>query len=96
MFDLLMHWLTCSRNTYGEQDEDEMVREGYNPDKAAAQDEDQAHNLDTPFAVGEDEGDEGVDELGQHQPWDRRRFAETETRSHDYGNFHEERNAWED
>lgn len=72
-----------------------MIREGYNPDRTAGQDEDQAHNLDTPFAVGEDE-DEGVDELGHEQPWEHRRYGQTDTRSHDYGSLEAERNAWKE
>lgn len=87
-------------NTYGDEAE-EVVRAGFNPDRTQPQDDDQTHNLDAPFAVGDDDEDGGqqsddsTDELGRHQPWDRRRFAESDTRSHDYGSFHEERNAWD-
>ncbi|KAF2154160.1 DUF300-domain-containing protein [Myriangium duriaei CBS 260.36] len=99
-------WNTVDRKhfvqTYTADEEgtiDETVRAGFNPDAPEPQNNHEAHNLDSPFEVGEDE-DEGqrsgdsTDEAGEHQPWDHRRFAESETRSHDYGSFHEERSAW--
>lgn len=91
--------LTIYRHTYADGDE-EVVTEGSNPDRTDQQDEHPSHDLESPFRVGDDENEEGqsdasTDELGQNQPWDRRRFAESETRSHDYGSFHEERSAWD-
>ncbi|TKX20424.1 hypothetical protein C1H76_7234 [Elsinoe australis] len=83
--------------TYEEQDE-ELVRQGFNPDRPNGHDDRKVHNMDTAFAVGEDEDDDSqgsTDELGHHQPWDHKRYSESDTRSHDYGSFHEERNVWE-
>ncbi|PNS16826.1 Transmembrane protein 184 [Sphaceloma murrayae] len=81
-------------NAYEEGD-GETVREGFNPDRPIARDERRPHNMDSAFAVGEEEEESGEDELGHHQPWDHRRFAESDTRRHDYGSFHEERDVWE-
>ncbi|KAG8626456.1 hypothetical protein KVT40_005401 [Elsinoe batatas] len=84
--------------TYTDEDQ-ENVREGFNPDRPTAQSHHRGHDLDSPFAVGDDEdgrSDNSQDEMGHHQPWDHRRFAESDTRSHDYGSFHEERSAWKD
>jgi hypothetical protein len=49
------------------------VREGYNPDRVDHVDEDESHNLNQPFTVGDyDEDQESQDELGQDQPWEAR------------------------
>jgi hypothetical protein len=54
------------------------------------------HNLDGPFAVGDD--DEGLgprDELGQGQPWDHRDYGSNVTSPQpEYGNANDERDAW--
>ncbi|KAF4552027.1 Organic solute transporter Ostalpha-like protein 2 [Elsinoe fawcettii] len=84
--------------TYTEEDQED-VREGFNPDRTNTQDNHKPHNMESAFAVGEDEengSDDSRDEMGHHQPWDRRRYAESDTRSHDYGSFHEERDVWKD
>lgn len=92
--------LTCiQRRTYHQGQEEEDIRRGFNPDRATTHDNHTQHNLDSPFAIGDedeeqhrDEGSE--DELGHRQPWDHQRYSESETREHDYGSFHEEANVW--
>lgn len=78
----------------------EDVRQGYNPDRPDAPDEEQMHNTDGPFKIGEDddEEEEPRDELGQKQPWEHRDYDESTSQqpTPEYGSFNEERNAWGD
>jgi len=59
------------------------------------------HNLDEPFAVG-DESEESEtddrDELGQERPWERKDYGESSSkqRTPEYGSLNEERNVWGD
>ncbi|KAH0090748.1 DUF300-domain-containing protein, partial [Aureobasidium melanogenum] len=74
----------------------EEVREGYNPDRLDQVDQDDSHNLNQPFAVGDDEEDEEPqDELDRDQPWDARDHGSSVTSPQpEYGSFNDERNAW--
>jgi len=59
------------------------VREGYNPDRVDHVDEDESHNLNQPFTVGDDEEDEEPqDELGYDQPWDARDHEDGHENNH--------------
>lgn len=84
------------------------MREGFDPDNPESHNPEQAHNLDSPFAVGDGE-DEASSERAlpvseEAQRWEHREYnggsgeegeeGEEERRSLHYGSFHEERNAW--
>ena len=96
--------------TFPGEEEQEEVRQGFNPDKPEKRITDESHALDEPFAVGDGGAkdtptatagvgeEEGVDELGARQPWERRRYEDDET-EHDgeegkSGPFEDEREAW--
>lgn len=72
--------------TYPGEEEQEEVRQGFNPDKPESTIIDENHTLDSPFAVGDDNDDEleGVadedrkDEAGRKQPWEGRTYSEGE------------------
>jgi hypothetical protein len=84
------------------------VREGYNPDRVDHVDEDEAHNLNQPFTVGDyEEDEEPQDELGHDQPWEARDHEGDHDSNHgsnrgsnvtspqpEYGSFNDERSAW--
>lgn len=76
------------------------MREGFNPDDTKSGDGDLMHNLDTPFAVGdESEGSDAEpsrDELGQEQPWEHKDYSNTSLAqpSPEYGSLNEERHVW--
>jgi len=77
----------------------EDVRQGFNPDEPEAADENDMHDTDTPFRVGEDEEEEGTDELGQKTPWETKQYGDVEEdedgeADRDYGSFADERDAW--
>ncbi|OCK98845.1 DUF300-domain-containing protein [Cenococcum geophilum 1.58] len=85
-------------------DGQEEVREGFDPDNPEPHNPEQAHDLDSPFAVGDGE-DEASSERAppvseEAQRWEHREYdrgsgeEEEERRSLHYGSFHEERNAW--
>lgn len=83
-------------NTFPDEDEQEEVRHGFNPDEPESKVTDSMHNVDTPFVVGKEEG-EGVDELGHQQPWETRNLgkeAEGKGKSPQYGSFNDERDVW--
>jgi hypothetical protein len=66
---------TSSKTYPDEEGAREEVREGYNPDHVDHVDEDESHNLNQPFTVGDyDEDEEPQDELGQDQPWEARDY----------------------
>ncbi|KAF2456117.1 hypothetical protein BDY21DRAFT_56371 [Lineolata rhizophorae] len=51
--------LTLPRSrTYPDSEQEEEVRQGFDPDKARLVNPPQEHNLNAPFAVGDDEEDE--------------------------------------
>ncbi|KAF2837224.1 DUF300-domain-containing protein [Patellaria atrata CBS 101060] len=86
-------------HTFPEDDQAEDVREGFDPDKPEPSSKDK-HNLDAPFAVGNDEDGVTPDKSDDETHWERRDYdgkdgenGNTE-RSPQYGSFHEERNAW--
>lgn len=87
-----------------EDEEQEEVRQGFNPDMPKGGDPSAAHNMDSPFAVGdetEDSDQEGRDEVGQDQPWAHKDYGESSSSSSkkqnaEYGSFNEERSAWND
>lgn len=92
----------CSR-TFPDGDQEEEVREGFDPDNPEPHNPEQEHNLDAPFTVGEGEEDEDKApneseeaERWQHRDYDRDEEQEAgEQRiSPQYASFHEERNAW--
>nr|POE75129.1 transmembrane protein 184 like [Quercus suber]POE94792.1 transmembrane protein 184 like [Quercus suber] len=85
--------------------EGEEVRQGFNPDRPEKKLTDESHALDSPFAVGDgdDENDEndvqvndqeGVDETGHHQPWERREYGNKTINDADVSPFEDERHAW--
>lgn len=91
--------------TFPEGDEEETVREGFEPDKHAAKQphgSEQEHALGEPFAIGDDEeapgGDNMRGESDEAQHWQRRNYDHdgdvTKKRSPQYGSFDEERNVW--
>lgn len=81
--------------TFPDEDAQEETRTGFNPDKPDTTVTDEAHNLDQAFAVGDDEEDESVDELGREQPWENRNVEKADKgKSPDYGSLNDERDAW--
>ena len=70
--------------TYPDEEEQEEVRQGFNPDRPEKKITDENHTLDDPFAVGEGEDEvgegvadaAGVDESGRRQPWEERRYGD--------------------
>ena len=86
----------CSKTYPDDQGAAEEVREGYNPDRVDHVDEDEGHNLDEPFTVGDDDEDqEPQDELDHDQPWEAREHGSNVTSPQpEYGSFNDERNAW--
>jgi hypothetical protein len=90
------------RHTYPQDGQEEEVRQGFDPDQPEAHNPEQAHNLDAPFAVGdnEDEGNEDrkppvSDEAMQWESRDYSQGKDDEERtSPQYGSFREERNVW--
>jgi hypothetical protein len=89
-------------HTYPQEGQEEAVREGFDPDAPEVHNPEQAHNLDSPFAIGEN----GEDDNEERQPpisdeateWQTRDYSHEndgeERTSPQYGSFHEERNAW--
>lgn len=68
----------------------ETVRQGYNPDAAERGLQEVSHDLAPPTdAMHAIQDDEGVDESGAQQPWEHRRYGESND-----GVWDEERNAW--
>lgn len=87
----------CSKTYPEDEGAAEEVREGYNPDRVDHVDEDESHNLNQPFTVGDDDGEdqEPQDELDHDQPWDSRDHGSNVTSPQpEYGSFNDERNAW--
>lgn len=81
--------------------EEEEVREGFEPDAPPMKVKPgQKHNLDAPFAVGDDEDSgEGAGESEEQSRWEHRDYEREEERgganmSSRYGSFREERNVW--
>jgi len=93
-------------HAYPEEGQAEEVREGFDPDHPQPHNPEEAHNLDSPFAVGD--GDEDADSSKDKAPlvsdeaeqWEHRDYGEEggeegqKDHSPQYGSFHEERNAW--
>ena len=94
--------LTIDRKTYPDENDEqqEEVRHGFDPDEPTGGDDQNMHNLDTPFAVGEDDEeaieDESSDELGQDKPWESRNYSDKgkSNAKPSYGSFNDERNVW--
>ena len=95
-----------NRRAFPDDGQEEEVREGFDPDNPEPHNPEQAHNLDSPFAVGDGE-DEASSERAppvseEAQRWEHREYdggsgeeeEEEERRRLHYGSFHEERNAW--
>lgn len=81
------HFVILGANENGDDDEaEEEVRVGFNPDHPEEGLQDDGHTLTDPFAVGEESDDDdklkpiqdrkGTDELGQEQPWQTRKLGE--------------------
>ncbi|KAF2257828.1 DUF300-domain-containing protein [Lojkania enalia] len=92
-------------HTYPGDGEEEEVREGFDPDAPQQHNPEHAHDLDSPFAVGDDRDEQVkkdreplVSEEAQH--WERRDYSEDDGVPHrmspQYGSFREERNVWGD
>ncbi|KAF2136311.1 uncharacterized protein K452DRAFT_259276 [Aplosporella prunicola CBS 121167] len=89
--------------TFPEGDEEEVVREGFDPDKPASQMPESAHNLDAPLTVDENEEDGGA--VGDERPIESEEASQWQTRDYgansgkwdrrmQYGSFREERDIW--
>ncbi|KAF2796973.1 DUF300-domain-containing protein [Melanomma pulvis-pyrius CBS 109.77] len=91
-------------HAYPQDGQEESVREGFDPDAPQQHNPEQAHNLDSPFAVGdnEDEGNEDREPpvSEEAQKWENRDYNSDQDgdcrTSPQYGSFREERNAWGD
>jgi hypothetical protein len=77
------------------------VREGFDPDNPEPHNPEQAHNLDSPFSIGDNGEDDNEEQpLVSHEAteWQTRDYSQEdegrEEISPQYGSFHEERNAW--
>lgn len=96
--------LTCHLSkTYPDGNQQEEVRQGFNPDKPQAAETEQMHNTDQPFTVGEESESEAEsrDELGEEQPWQKKDYGAASSsskkpRAPQYGSFREERHVWGD
>ncbi|KAF2472874.1 DUF300-domain-containing protein [Lindgomyces ingoldianus] len=88
-------------HTYPQQGHQEEVREGFDPDHPQPHNPERAHNLDSPFAVGdevdeEDKLDRKLIISEEAEQWEHRdNHDEPDQRpSPQYGSFREERNVW--
>lgn len=97
-------------HAYPQEGQEEAVREGFDPDEPEPHNPEQAHNLDSPFAVGDNEDDDN----DERQPpvsdeateWENRDYSNeddgknddksdgSERTSPQYASFREERNVW--
>jgi len=96
--------------TFPEEGVEEVVREGYEPGKQSPlqpHGDEQNHNLDHPFRVGDgDDDNDGDAEMWQHRDYEGEREGEGEgddsdgkqkdKKSPSYGSFPEERDIWGD
>jgi len=91
--------IACSK-TFPDEEEQEEVRQGFNPDRPVGGDESNMHNTDIPFTIGEEPEDDPEeqprDQLGSKQPWESRKFTPETTgkKPAEYDGIDEERNAW--
>jgi hypothetical protein len=95
-------------HTYPAEGAEEQVREGFAPDSAEVNNPEEDHNLDYPFTVEEESGDElkkkgikpPIDEEAER--WEDRDLDDQPEHDNDdrpspqYGSFREERNVWGD
>ncbi|KAF2196776.1 DUF300-domain-containing protein [Delitschia confertaspora ATCC 74209] len=90
-------------HAYPEGDQEEEVREGFDPDNPEPHNPEQTHNLDYPFEVGEDGEDEDGDKdkappvSEEAQQWEHRDYDgddDGRKKSPQYGSFREERDVW--
>lgn len=80
------------------------MRQGFDPDEPQAHNPEQAHNLDSPFAVGDGEDAENKDRQppvsDEAMQWETRDYAheqeDDQRTSPQYGSFREERDVWGD
>ena len=93
------------RHTYPEDDQAEEVREGFDPDAPQPHNPERAHNLDSPFAIGDNDEDEREGRAppvsDEAQQWETRDYGDghgtgsgSQQTSPQYGSFREERNVW--
>ncbi|KAF2279288.1 DUF300-domain-containing protein [Westerdykella ornata] len=88
-------------HTYPQEGQEEEVREGFDPDEPQPHNPERAHNLDSPFAIGENEEADNEerqppvsDEAAKWQTRDYSHEDDGKPISPQYGSFHEERDAW--
>jgi len=98
---------TC-RHAYPQDGQEESVREGFDPHAPKQHNPEQAHNLDSPFAVGDNEEENNNDReplvSEEALTWNTRDYGKNDEEADDgdkgnspsYGSFREERNAWGD
>lgn len=94
--------LTSCRRTYPEGDQEEEVREGFDPDVPQPNQPEREHNLDAPFTLDEGEvggatGDETRLESDEARQWQARDFNDGRDQAQtnpQYGSFREERSIW--
>jgi len=91
--------------TFPEDEQEEEVREGYEPGRhepLQPHGDEQVHNLDRPFVVGDNEDEQGGENFSgrsdeasqwQHKDYDDD-TEEQQAQNPKYGSFHEERNIW--
>lgn len=86
-----------------DSDQTEVVRQGFNPDRPEKKFATETHAMDSSRnASGSEEQDhavadeEGVDELGHHQPWEERHYGDDRDKSkaNDTSPFDDERDVW--
>ncbi|GME47912.1 hypothetical protein GTA08_BOTSDO10101 [Neofusicoccum parvum] len=88
--------------TYPEGDQEEEVREGFDPDVPQPNQPEREHNLDAPFTLDEGEvggatGDETRLESDEARQWQARDFNDGRDQAQtnpQYGSFREERSIW--
>lgn len=85
-------------HTYPQDGQQEEVREGFDPDNPQPHNPERAHNLDSPFAIGENDEEENEERAppvsDEAQQWERRDYNDDGQTSPQYGSFREERNVW--
>ena len=88
-------------HTYPDENQDESVREGFDPTNPEAHNPEAVHNLDYPFTV--EEGEEGPDSAPpineDAEAWEERDYGgnddgQKRDKSPQYGSFRDEHNAW--
>lgn len=89
-----------NRHTYSQEGEE--VRQGFDPDAPHQHNPEDAHNVDAPFGIGDDE--DTTDKMDRRPlvseeavQWESRDYSHNDQdrrTSPQYGSFREERNVW--